>query len=379
MNNDDQNKLQMDEEDEELWFAEEDEEEVPEGQTVSWKVLIADDHEEVHRVTRMVFADFVFEDRGLTLLYAYSAEETKRLLKEHPDIAVILLDVVMEEDDSGLKVVRYIREELGNKKIRIILRTGQPGEAPESRVITEYDINDYKEKTELTSQKLFTAMIASLRSYRDLKMIQLLNEEIDQTQKEIIFTLGEIAETRSKETGYHVKRVAEYSRLLASLYGLSEDESELIRMASPMHDIGKIAISDDILNKPGKLTPEEYNLMKTHSQIGYEMLKHSDRAIMKAAAIIAQQHHEQYNGNGYPQGLQGENIHLYGRLTAIADVFDALASDRVYKKAWELERIIGLFREQRGEHFDPVLTDLFLEHIDEFWAIREQYVDEKVF
>jgi response regulator RpfG family c-di-GMP phosphodiesterase len=261
----------------------------------------------------------------------------------------------------------------------LILRTGQPGQAPEKRVIMEYDINDYKEKTELTSQKLFSTLIVALRSYRDLNTIDHLNEEIESTQREVIFTLGEIAETRSKETGFHVKRVAEYSSLLAQKYGLPADEVELIRLASPMHDIGKVGISDVILNKPGKLTAEEYDLMKTHAQSGYEMLNHSNRPIMKAAAVIALQHHEKYNGTGYPQGLKGEEIHIYGRITAIADVFDALSSNRVYKPAWDRKQIHEFFKEARGVHFDPSLTDLFLTNFEEFIEIKEKYHDERVF
>ncbi|MDO3409944.1 DUF3369 domain-containing protein [Saccharibacillus sp. CPCC 101409] len=206
-----------------------------------------------------------------------------------------------------------------------------------------------------------------------------LRREIENTQKEIIYTLGEIAETRSKETGFHVKRVAEYTKLLALKYGLPEEEAKLLELASPMHDIGKVGISDSILNKPGKLTEDEYRLMQTHALSGYEMLKHSNRPILKTAAIIALQHHEKYGGGGYPHGLRGEEIHLYGRITAIADVFDALASDRVYKKAWPLDEIVELFERERGRHFDPVLTDLFLEHLGEFLMIRAAYMDEKVF
>ncbi|WP_170314984.1 HD domain-containing phosphohydrolase [Saccharibacillus brassicae] len=206
-----------------------------------------------------------------------------------------------------------------------------------------------------------------------------LRHEIESTQKEIIYTLGEIAETRSQETGFHVKRVAEYTKLLALKYGLPEEEANLLALASPMHDIGKVGISDSILNKPGKLTEEEYATMKTHALSGYEMLKHSTRPILKTAAIIALQHHEKYSGGGYPHGLRGEEIHLYGRITAIADVFDALASDRVYKKAWPLGEIVDLFHKEKGGHFDPMLTDLFLAHLDEFLEIRARYADEKVF
>ncbi len=203
-----------------------------------------------------------------------------------------------------------------------------------------------------------------------------LKQEIEDTQREIIFTMGAIGESRSKETGDHVKRVAEYSYLLAKLYGLSDEESTLIKEASPMHDIGKVAIPDSILKKPGKLTDEEFKIMQTHSQLGYDMLKHSDRPILKAASIIAHQHHEKYNGRGYPQGLKGDEIHIYGVITAVTDVFDALGSDRVYKKAWSDEKIINLFIEETGEHFHPVLANLFLAHFDEFVNIRDRYKDE---
>jgi response regulator RpfG family c-di-GMP phosphodiesterase len=200
-----------------------------------------------------------------------------------------------------------------------------------------------------------------------------LNEEAEHTQMEIIFTLGEIAETRSKETGNHVKRVAEYSKLLALKYGISEKEAEIIRLASSMHDVGKVAVPDAILNKPGKLTPEEFEIIKNHTQHGYAMLNHSSRDIFKAAAIIAHQHHEKYNGQGYPNGLAGEDIHIYGRIAALADVFDALNTDRVYKKAWALEDTLKYFTEESGHHFDPKLVTLFFDNLPGILKIREKY------
>ncbi len=205
--------------------------------------------------------------------------------------------------------------------------------------------------------------------------VESLQQEIEDTQKEVIFTLGAIAEARSEETGYHVRRVAEYSRMLALHYGLSVREAEMLKQASPMHDIGKLATPDAILNKPGKLTPEEFNIMKQHAELGYEMLKHSTRPLLKMAAIIAYEHHEKYDGSGYPRGTSGKNIHIYGRITAVADVFDALGSNRCYKCAWEDERIFELFREQRGKHFDPKLVDIFFEHLDEFLVVRDQLKD----
>lgn len=494
------------------------------GAADTWKVLIVDDEEEVHAVTRLVLKDFEFAGKGLTFLEAYSGEEAKKFIAAHPDTAVMFLDVVMERHCAGLEVVRYVREELKNSFVRIILRTGQPGQAPEEKVIVEYDINDYKEKTELTAQKLFTSMVASLRAYRDILTIEanrrglekimeatrticktrslerlasgvlaqmvallrldesaiccttsgvalsslrgnlrvlaatgayerylaadatevlpqpilsfveraatskqslyegnryveyfcsdngdeavvylegdhalsdldrrlirifcanvqvayenvILNQEIEGTQKEIIYTLGELAEVRSSETGNHVKRVSEYCRLLAELAGLDEREVEVIRLASPMHDIGKVAIPDAILNKPGPLTGEEFEVMKAHTVHAQQMLGLSDREIMKAATIIALQHHEKYNGTGYPRGLKGEEIHLYARITAVADVFDALCNDRSYRHAWNMDDIVALFHKERGAHFDPKLVDLFLGHFGLFVEIKNAFAN----
>ena len=187
--------------------------------------------------------------------------------------------------------------------------------------------------------------------------------------------MGAIGETRSKETGNHVKRVAEYSKLLALLSGLDETDAELLKQASPMHDIGKVGIPDRVLNKPGRLNAEEWEIMKTHAQLGYDMLNHSNRPILKAASIVAREHHEKWDGSGYPRGLLGEDIHIFGRITAVADVFDALGSDRCYKKAWPLDRILDFFREQSGAHFDPSLVQLLMENLDQFLQIQEVYKD----
>jgi response regulator RpfG family c-di-GMP phosphodiesterase len=202
-----------------------------------------------------------------------------------------------------------------------------------------------------------------------------LAKEIEHTQKEVIYAMGEIGETRSKETGNHVKRVTEYSYLLANLYQLSESEALRLKMASPMHDIGKVGISDAILKKEGKLDEDEFRTMKTHAKLGYNMLKKSNKPILQAAAIVAHEHHEKWDGSGYPRGISGEDIHIFGRITAVADVFDALGSKRVYKEAWELEDILTLFREQKGKHFDPTLVDLFFANLDQFIAIRDRYKD----
>lgn len=151
----------------------------------------------------------------------------------------------------------------------------------------------------------------------------------------------------------------------------------LLTHASPIHDIGKVAIPDSILMKPGKLTPEEFEIVKTHTTIGYNLLKNSKREILKAAAIVAHEHHERYDGKGYPRGLKGDEIHIYGRIAAVADVFDALGSSRVYKKPWVINDILKYFKDERGKHFDPDLVDILFDNLDLFVEIRNTYSEEK--
>lgn len=492
--------------------------------TAAWKVLVVDDEQSVHDVTRLALRSFEYEGQPLELLHAYSAQEAESLLRTEREIAAALVDVVMETQDAGLRLVQTIREDIGNRLLRIILRTGQPGQAPEGRVIREYDINDYKEKTELTAQRLTTALYAAIRSYADLltidthrrglekvisstanifryrdldeffsglltqlgsvirpdrdafyavtsgfvsgnhestdgqevivaatgrfaghigrsvaevvdadvlqtlhasrharrtlfcdsacvfyfgnnqgqhgqvylsgcqcapnaeikRMVELfcvntsiafenvmLNREIEHTQREIVNMLGTVAEFRSWETARHVERVAAYSEFLAIKLGLDETEARLIRLAAPLHDIGKVAIPDQILEKPGPLSADEYKVMQSHTTLGFDMLRHSDRPILAAAAVIARDHQERWDGSGYPRGVAGENIHLYGRIVAVADVFDALGSERCYKTAWPLSEILAYFRAERGRHFDPQLADILVSHVEEILAIRD--------
>lgn len=494
-----------------------------------WKVLIVDDDNFVHIIIKELLKDFKFEGKPITILSAYSSIEALNILNENKNIALILLDIFIEKESTGLKLSRYIREMVGNKATRIVLMTSRKSEKLEEDAILNYDINGYEEKVQLLTTKLFTIVISSIRSYRDIiyinnnrrimeevvasssslfekmsiqdfisstfcyinslinlcreddkcnvdglaalrffddenfkvstahgkyencigkkimdsvsqKDFQLvrkaygmeeplilnnrfishyrsssgvegiifieikekiphvekelldifhknilaafdslcLNKEIEATQKEILYLLGEVTEARSEETGNHVKRVSKYSQTLAEKYGLSQRAIMLISMASPIHDIGKVAIPDSILLKPGKLTPEEFDIVKTHTTIGYNLLKGSDRELLKSAAIIAHQHHERYDGKGYPQGLKGDDIHIFGRIVAVADVFDALGSPRVYKKPWVMNDILNYFKEERGKHFDPDLVDILFDNLDEFIEIKEKYSDENI-
>jgi len=200
-----------------------------------------------------------------------------------------------------------------------------------------------------------------------------MGDRIVKSQQEILVTLSEVVENRSPETANHVLRVAEYSRILAQAQGLSAEGTALIMEAAPLHDVGKIAIPDAILNKPGPLSDEEMQLMKTHTIVGYQILQASQRSMIRAAAVIALDHHEHWDGSGYPYGKAGEAISLSGRIVAICDVFDALTTARSYKQAWDIQRTLEFFRNESGKKFDPRLTELFFAHVEDFLEVSRRF------
>jgi putative two-component system response regulator len=227
------------------------------------------------------------------------------------------------------------------------------------------------------SQRLKVAVDDQTRALRDAtKALDRARAELERAQLETIERLTKAAEFRDDETASHLQRMSHYSRLLALKRGIDEYTAELIRVASPMHDVGKIGIPDSILLKPGKLTPEEYEIMKQHAEIGYRILSGSDSPLLELAASIARSHHEKWNGRGYPQGLASEDIPIEGRIVAVADVFDALTSRRPYKKAWSLADAIALLQSGKREHFDPELVDLFLACMDEVLEIKARFRDD---
>lgn len=204
-------------------------------------------------------------------------------------------------------------------------------------------------------------------------MVKERTKELNDTRLEVIRRLGRAAEYRDDMTGFHIIRMSRYSQLLALAAGMDEDEAERLLNASPMHDIGKIGIPDNVLLKPGKLDADEWKIMQTHVNIGVEILSGSDSELMDMAAEVAQNHHEKWDGSGYPCALAGEDIPLTGRVVAVADVFDALTTERPYKDAWPVEKAVEFLKDQRGKHFEPRLVELFVEILPDILAVREQY------
>lgn len=340
-----------------------------------WLVLVVDDEEQVHAVTQLALEGATFAGRPLHLLSAYSAAEARAILRAEPDIALVLLDVVMETDTAGLSLVRWIRRDLGNTLVRIILRTGHPGHAPERRVILDYDINDYRTKTELTSERLFSSVVAALRCHDQVQTIARLLGDVKMAHRATAHALADLAEHRDTDTGAHIRRVHDLSHALAARlaeaghYGdtLTPSFVEAIGLASILHDVGKVAIPDSILRKPGRLDPGEWEVMKTHTSAGGDLLRRTAAMVgsgdihLSMAAAIARHHHERFDGSGYPDALKGEDIPLAARITAVADVFDALLSPRPYKEAWTRERALAVMAEERGRHFDPLVLDAFFD------------------
>lgn len=504
-----------DESESDALFTEEAEQQPPQK---AWRILVVDDDESVHLVTKLVLADAIIENRPLDIVSVYSGLEAQELLRKDNDFCMAFVDVVMETDHAGLELVEWIRNELKNQAIRLILRTGQAGSAPEAKVIREFDINDYKEKTDFTAGKMTTTVYASIRAYRDIMTIQrsldgfknlisathdllkinqfkpfgsaALNHlltlmdiessalyiartqldfdqeihnriiactgkyvsesnslenseistdvqetikqtfqnkkhylrkdcfvgyyetapnvssvlyiefeddpehfrshfaelfatnialilesltkqhEIEQSQKELLYIVGDAIEARKKNAGAHVQRVAMICSFLAEKLGLEPSFVEAIRLSAPLHDIGKIAIKEEILHKPSKLDDEEWGVMQTHAELGGQLLEQSKASIAKLGAKIALHHHENWDGTGYPKGLAGVDIPIEARIMAVADVYDSLGSKSSYKEAWTEDKVKAYILDESGKKFDPKIVSVFEEHYDEIREFR---------
>lgn len=296
----------------------------------------------------------------------------KIVREDQPDL--ILLDIMMPEMD-GYEVCRKLKEDHTTCHIPVIFITGLGGAADELKGL-ELGAVDYVTKP--ISPPIVKARVRThLALYdqnRELdRKVTLKTKRVQEIKKQIIQRLGRAAEYKDDETGTHVVRMAHYSRILARLAGSNEETCTLIMQAATMHDIGKIGIPDSILKKPGRLTFEEFEIMKTHCEIGANIIGDDSSELFKAAKIIALTHHEKWDGTGYPNGLAGEDIPRIGRIVALADVFDALTSERPYKKAWSIDKTVEFLHGQSNRHFEPELVKLFTDNMSDILDVFKDH------
>ncbi|HFQ61810.1 MAG TPA: response regulator [Epsilonproteobacteria bacterium] len=343
---------------------------------LTYNVLIVDDV-----VDNIQIAMNMLKEENYNLTFALSGEEALSLI-ENNSYDMILLDIMMPEID-GFTVCARIKKIPEYEDVPIIFLTAKNDIDSVSHAFSVGAV-DYVSKP-FHAEELLARVRNHLELYRSRLVLknnhltlqikakeekERLLTELEEGQKELIYILTELIESASPETGQHIKRVSEISKLLASYHpAIDKNDEEIIFHAAPMHDIGKVTIPHAILSKPGALTNEEFEVMKTHASAGHQFLKNSQRKILKTADIIASEHHEKWDGTGYPQGLKGEEIHVFGRIVAIADVFDALTHKRCYKEAWSIEDSVAYMLKHKGTHFDPMLIDIFMEHLDEFVTI----------
>jgi two-component system response regulator RpfG len=297
---------------------------------------------------------------------------------------LILVDFMMPEMD-GIEFVRRLRALPGYDSVPIVMVT-----VNEDRRV-RYEALDAGVTDFLTKPVDARECLARCRNLLTLRRQQLALEDrkrmlegmvedatrdVRARERETLMLLARAGEYRDEETGYHLVRMAQYSYLVAGAMGLGRNEAETIELAAPLHDIGKIGIPDHILLKAGALDEAEWVAMRQHPVIGYEILKGSASQYVRMGALIALGHHERYDGSGYPNGLVGDHIPLPARIVAVADVYDALTSERPYKKAWPADRAIGLLKEQRGRHFDPRVVDAFLGVHDQVLEVQNKWQNE---
>lgn len=300
-----------------------------------------------------------------------------------PDLVVV--DYMMPEMD-GIQFTQQFRGFVNYEDIPVLMVTANNEISVRHKALIS-GVTDFLNKPLDNSEFVARArnMLALRQSQKKLidraewlaDEVRKATAKIRAQEQETIFCLAKAAEYRDPETGAHIQRMARYSQHIARILGLSEQQQEELLEAAPMHDIGKVGIADAILLKPGRLTPAEFELMKQHAVIGYELMNKSSSPLLKVAAEIALTHHEKYDGSGYPRQLAGEEIPLYGRIVAVADVFDALTSTRPYKRAWSIEEAIELLRNGSGKHFDPACVDAFLSEFDQVLAIKNTFLDEE--
>ena len=342
------------------------------------KILIVDDNSSnIDLLSKILLKD------GYENIYSTTNPlEVQSLYIEH-NFSLIILDLNMPNLD-GFQVMRMLKEQFPDFWIPIIIVTAQNDQPSKIRSLS-LGARDFLTKPidrleviNTVYNIIETKMMQTILENQNIILEQKINErtqKLKTSYNELISALGRAAEYKDNETGNHILRMALYSKEVAKSYGLSDEFSNLLQNASPMHDVGKIGIRDSILLKPGKLTPEEFEIMKEHTTIGYNILTHSSSGsqLIKLAAEIALSHHEKWDGSGYPSQLSGENIPISGRIVAVADVFDALTTTRPYKKAWPLQDALDLIYSNSGSHFDPQVVEAFKKALPAILEIQKQY------
>lgn len=343
----------------------------------SMKIVSIDDNENNLFLIESICTDMELQVKS----FSEPLEALMYVLQNQIDM--ILIDYMMP-NLNGLEFIEEYRKKI--KNVPIIMITAAGDDENIHKKAFELGANDFLSKP--VNSVIFKARVINLlTNYQNQILLEdrakLLEKEVEKAtenllkrEHETLTILGKTAEYKDPETASHVARVAYYSKLLAKGYGLSEKEQDILFYAAPFHDLGKIGIEDKILLKPAKLTPEEFETMKNHTKIGYEILKNSQSEYLQAGAIIALTHHEKINGSGYPNGLKDNDIHIFGRIVAIADVFDALTSFRPYKQAWSFEDAVKYLQEKSGKEFDTKLVEIFINNLDEVAIIYNSFKDE---
>ena len=346
---------------------------------MSHQVLIIDDTE----INLILFGALVKKlDDCVPHTFAHARDALAWTKDNVPDLVIV--DYMMPDLD-GLEFIRLMREMPGRDGVPVIMITANDQKQLRYRAL-DLGANDFLtkpvDKVEFLARTRNMLLVSDARKQLADRAAWLADEvrkataEIVERERETVIRLCKAAEYRDPETGAHILRMAHYSRLIAAGIGLSVADQDLLLEAAPMHDLGKVGIADKILLKPGRLDEGEFEIMKQHAIYGYELLKGSSSRVLQAGAEIAKGHHEKFDGSGYPDGLRGTDIPIFSRIVAVADVFDALTSERPYKKAWTLEEAVDFLVAGSGKHFDPDRVRAFLNAWDDVLGIRDRFTEE---
>lgn len=344
------------------------------------RILIVDDEP-----VNVLLLEQMLEDAAFVNIHSTTDPREVTSLHEENSFDLILLDIRMPHM-TGIQVMEALSNIIRHDFVPILVLTAQTDEETRVEALTaganDFLTKPFKQWEVLLriNNMLKTRLFYKAQRIRGDELEDKVRErtrEIRETQLKIVQRLGRASEYRDNETGTHVIRMSKSCQLLALAAGLDEKHAEQILYASPMHDVGKIGIRDEILLKPGKLDEDEYEMMKAHTTIGIDIIGNHSSKLLELAQQIALHHHERWDGAGYPRGLKGEEIPIESRIAAICDVFDALTSKRPYKEAWSVDKATAFIKESAGTHFDPTLAGLFIELIPEVVALRVQHPDEE--